>query len=103
MTKDYFTRTLDRFRAVYDVSFTVHKKECFGLLGVNGAGKTTVFSLLTGEKSMSSGQAYVDILHVYRDLARYRTDVSYCPQELALLDLLTPTETLTLFARLRGK
>ncbi|XP_074604127.1 ATP-binding cassette sub-family A member 17-like [Brevipalpus obovatus] len=102
VTKDYFTWTLDRFRAVYDVSFTVHRKECFGLLGVNGAGKTTVFSMLTGEISMSSGQAYVDILHIYRDIARYRTDVSYCPQELALLDLLTPIETLTLFARLRG-
>ncbi|XP_074604123.1 phospholipid-transporting ATPase ABCA3-like [Brevipalpus obovatus] len=102
ITKDYFSWKLIRFRAVHDVSFSVHKRECFGLLGVNGAGKTTTFSMLTGDIPMTRGDAYVGKLHVSRNLVKYRENVSYCPQVDALLDLLTPGETLTLFARLRG-
>ncbi|XP_074604129.1 phospholipid-transporting ATPase ABCA3-like [Brevipalpus obovatus] len=102
LTKDYFGCACSRFRAVDDVSFTVHKKECFGLLGVNGAGKTTTFSMLVGDEPMTRGDAYVGDLHVTSDLSKYRENVSYCPQQDALLDLLTPEETLRLFARLRG-
>ena len=34
--------------------------ECFGLLGVNGAGKTTTFKMLTGDETISDGEAFVD-------------------------------------------
>lgn len=102
-TKDYFSWKLTRFRAVHNTSFCVHMKECFGLLGVNGAGKTTTFSMLTGDTAMTYGNAYTGRLHVSKDLVKYRENVSYCPQGDALLDLLTPEETLTLFARLRGE
>lgn len=102
LTKDFFSFPCNRFRAVNNVSFSVHKKECFGLLGVNGAGKTTTFSMLTGDTPMTTGDAYVGDLHVIRNLEKYRENVSYCPQQDALLDLLTPEETLRLFSRLRG-
>ncbi|XP_074605190.1 phospholipid-transporting ATPase ABCA3-like [Brevipalpus obovatus] len=101
-TKDYFNWKLDRLRAVHNISFSVHLRECFGLLGVNGAGKTTTFSMLTGDIPMTYGDAYVGRLHVFKNLVKYRENISYCPQVDALLDLLTPEETLTLFARLRG-
>ena len=45
--------------AVEDVSFTITKGECFALLGVNGAGKTTVFKMLTGDINPTSGKAYI--------------------------------------------
>lgn len=102
VTKDFLNWKLIRFRAVHDASFSVHKKECFGLLGVNGAGKTTTFSMLTGDIAMTHGDAYVGRLHVSRNLVKYRENVSYCPQVDALLDLLTPYETLKLYARLKG-
>ncbi|XP_074604130.1 phospholipid-transporting ATPase ABCA3-like [Brevipalpus obovatus] len=106
LTKDFYNCSMNcrcnGLRAVHNVSFTVHKKECFGLLGVNGAGKTTTFSMLVGDEMMTRGHAYVGQLEVSKDLVKYREHVSYCPQQDALLELLTPEETLTLFARLRG-
>ena len=46
--------------AVDRVSVGVPRAECFGLLGVNGAGKTTTFGMLTGDLTVSSGNAYVE-------------------------------------------
>lgn len=45
--------------AVNGISFAVHKGECFGLLGVNGAGKSTTFGMLTGVVWPTSGNAYI--------------------------------------------
>lgn len=45
--------------AVDKISLAVHKGECFGLLGFNGAGKTTTFKMLTGEETITSGDAFV--------------------------------------------
>ena len=44
--------------------------ECFGLLGVNGAGKTTIFKMLTGEVAPSVGDAYVQGLSIRKDMAK---------------------------------
>lgn len=46
--------------AVDRISLAVSKGECFGLLGFNGAGKTTTFKMLTGDESITSGDAFVD-------------------------------------------
>lgn len=42
------------------ISFHVPQKACFGLLGVNGAGKTSTFHMLTGESRVSAGEAYIN-------------------------------------------
>ena len=49
-----------RFLAVDKVSVGIPRGECFGLLGVNGAGKTTIFKMLTGDESVSFGDALLD-------------------------------------------
>ena len=41
------------------LTFGVHPGECFGLLGVNGAGKTSTFKMLTADTSVSSGEAFL--------------------------------------------
>jgi len=46
--------------AVKGVSFAVGEGECFGLLGLNGAGKTTCFGMLTGKISPGTGSVYID-------------------------------------------
>jgi len=51
------SKNFGRLQAVKDLSFTVKQGECFGFLGVNGAGKTTSFRMLTGDEYMSSGKA----------------------------------------------
>lgn len=45
---------------VRNVSFAVKNGECFGLLGVNGAGKTTMFRMLTGEVQIGAGDALIN-------------------------------------------
>ncbi|KAB0347715.1 hypothetical protein FD754_012572 [Muntiacus muntjak] len=56
--------------AVNKVSFTVQAEECFGLLGLNGAGKTTIFKILTGEESITSGDAFVNSISLSSDLSK---------------------------------
>ncbi|XP_064476871.1 retinal-specific phospholipid-transporting ATPase ABCA4-like [Ornithodoros turicata] len=85
-----------------DLSFVLRKGECFGLLGVNGAGKTTTFRILTGDILPHDGDAFIENYSVQEDTAQFQSYLGYCPQKDGLLDMLTGTETITLFCRLRG-
>ncbi|XP_077497525.1 ATP-binding cassette sub-family A member 7-like [Amblyomma americanum] len=84
------------------LSFTIRSGECFGLLGVNGAGKTTTFRVLTGQLLPHEGDAYVAGFSLVWNTAMFQRYVGYCPQRDGLLDMLTATETLLLFGRLKG-
>lgn len=66
--------------------------QCFGLLGANGAGKSTIFSMLSGELAPTSGT--VSILN--RD-----DGIAYCPQSNALDNLLTVEEIIHFYGLLR--
>uniref|UniRef100_A0AAQ5Z9M5 ABC transporter domain-containing protein n=1 Tax=Amphiprion ocellaris TaxID=80972 RepID=A0AAQ5Z9M5_AMPOC len=88
--------------AVDRLSLAVGKGECFGLLGFNGAGKTTTFKMLTGDESVTSGDAYIDGYSVRRDIKKVQQRIGYCPQFDAVLDHMTGRETLSMYARLRG-
>jgi ATP-binding cassette, subfamily A (ABC1), member 3 len=84
------------------MKFKYFRGECFGLLGVNGAGKTSTFKMLTGDESISSGDAWVDGISISSDLNKVHQRIGYCPQFDALLDELTGRELLKIFALLRG-
>ncbi|XP_074202604.1 phospholipid-transporting ATPase ABCA3 isoform X2 [Camelus bactrianus] len=88
--------------AVDKISLAVQKGECFGLLGFNGAGKTTTFKMLTGEETITSGDAFVGGSSISSDIGKVRQQIGYCPQFDALLDHMTGRETLVMYARLRG-
>ncbi|XP_075880377.1 phospholipid-transporting ATPase ABCA3 [Nelusetta ayraudi] len=88
--------------AVDRLSLAVGKGECFGLLGFNGAGKTTTFKMLTGDESITSGDAYIDGYSILRDTKKVQQRIGYCPQFDAVLDHMTGRETLCMYARLRG-
>ncbi|KAH0631842.1 hypothetical protein JD844_019699 [Phrynosoma platyrhinos] len=88
--------------AVDRISLAVNKGECFGLLGFNGAGKTTTFKMLTGDESITSGDAYVDGHSILANIKKVQQRIGYCPQFDALLDHMTGRETLSMYARLRG-
>ena len=60
------------FLAVDHLSVGIPQGECFGLLGVNGAGKTTTFKMLTGDHSISSGDAYLDGFSVMNSVKEVR-------------------------------
>ncbi|XP_061690398.1 phospholipid-transporting ATPase ABCA1-like isoform X3 [Syngnathoides biaculeatus] len=76
--------------------------ECFGLLGVNGAGKTTTFKMLTGDTTVTSGEAFLAGKSILRELDQVHQNMGYCPQFDAVNELLTGREHLELYAILRG-
>ncbi|KAK1877293.1 ATP-binding cassette sub-family A member 3 [Dissostichus eleginoides] len=88
--------------AVDRLSLAVGKGECFGLLGFNGAGKTTTFKMLTGDETVTSGDAYIDGYSILRDIKKVQQRIGYCPQFDAVLDHMTGRETLSMYSRLRG-
>jgi ABC-type multidrug transport system ATPase subunit len=80
--------------AVNNVSFTVKKGECYGMIGSNGAGKSSLFSILSGETKRFNGA-----LKLANDVDKY--SVSYCPQSNALDPLLTVQEIIEFYGTLR--
>ncbi|CAG2121545.1 unnamed protein product, partial [Medioppia subpectinata] len=88
--------------AVNRLCLDVTRGECFGLLGVNGAGKSTTFKMLTGDIPISAGDAIINHYSVREDLHRAQANIGYCPQFDALFDELTAREHLKFYARLRG-
>lgn len=56
----YKSRKIGRILAVDRLCLGVRPGECFGLLGVNGAGKTSTFKMLTGDESTTGGEAFVN-------------------------------------------
>ncbi|XP_044010322.1 ATP-binding cassette sub-family A member 17-like [Aphidius gifuensis] len=89
-------------QAVKGISFRVKTRECFGLLGVNGAGKSTTFKMLTGEESPHHGMMYLKQTGMHENHRKYLSQMGYCPQHDALIEPLNAWDHLYLFARLRG-
>ncbi|XP_071594787.1 ATP-binding cassette sub-family A member 13 [Heliangelus exortis] len=92
--------------AVESISLGIPRGECFGLLGTNGAGKSTTFKMLTGDIIPSAGRAVIrtptgselDILSAGSEGIL----IGYCPQQDALDELLTGWEHLYYYCTLRG-
>ena len=88
--------------AVDRLTLGVRPGERFGLLGVNGAGKSTTLKTLCGEHAPTSGAARVCGTSVATDAAGARRVMGYCPQFDPLLHLMTGRETAEMYARLKG-
>ncbi len=85
-------------RAVNDVSFAVEKGELFGLIGPDGAGKTSIFRILTTLLLADSGTATVNGFDVVKDYRAIRNQVGYMPGKFSLYQDLTVEENLSFFA-----
>jgi len=84
--------------AVNDVSFTVKKGELFGLIGPDGAGKTSIFRMLTTLLLPDSGNASVNGYDIVKDFKTIRKIVGYMPGKFSLYQDLTVEENLKFFA-----
>ena len=76
--------------------------QCFGLLGINGAGKSTTLKCLTGELKPTRGHVLVQWVDIGDIMSLDTPAVGYCPQGHALDPLLTPRESLQFMAKIRG-
>ncbi|KAK1930710.1 ABC transporter A family member 2 [Phytophthora citrophthora] len=88
--------------ALDNLCLSIAKGECFGYLGINGAGKSTTMKVLTGEIAPTNGFVTLGGYDLSRDRDKARRVVGYCPQFDSLHDLLTVEEQLELYARLKG-
>lgn len=84
--------------AVNNVSFSVEKGELFGLIGPDGAGKTSIFRILTTLLLPDSGNASVNGFDIVKDYKNIRKQVGYMPGKFSLYQDLTVKENLTFFA-----
>lgn len=85
-------------KAVNNVSFSVERGELFGLIGPDGAGKTSIFRILTTLLPSDSGTARVNGLDTVKDYREIRKRVGYMPGKFSLYQDLTVEENLSFFA-----
>lgn len=97
LTKSYGTLV-----ALDHVSLSVPEGSLFGLIGPDGAGKTTLYRILTTLLSPDAGNAIVAGLDVAKDYRRLRAEIGYMPERFSLYPDLTVMENLRFFAALFG-
>jgi len=96
------TRTYGDLRAVDDVSFDIGRSEVVGLLGHNGAGKTTVMKMLTGFLEPSAGDIRIDGLDIGEQLREVQKRIGYLPENCPLYPEMTVIDYLEYQATLHG-
>ncbi|MCH9699342.1 MAG: ABC transporter ATP-binding protein [Gammaproteobacteria bacterium] len=99
---EHLTRYYSDFRAVNNVSFEVNSKEIVGLLGQNGAGKTTVLKMITGFLEPSSGAVLINGEDINQLRLTARDKIGYLPENCPLYADMTVTDFLFYTANLRN-
>lgn len=88
--------------ALNDVSLTINEGELYGLLGVNGTGKTTLIKILSGLSKCDSGEAYINRLSL-NEIDKIKEIIDVSPQETSVAMNLTVKENLLFFQKLYDK
>jgi ABC-2 type transport system ATP-binding protein len=88
--------------AVENVSFTLRQGEILGYLGPNGSGKSTTVKMVIGMIQPTKGKVFFADRNIHDDLAAYRAQLGYVPEEAHVYTHLSGLEYLQLIGRLRG-
>ncbi|MEY3288986.1 MAG: hypothetical protein RLZZ419_1228 [Pseudomonadota bacterium] len=96
------TRDFGKFRSVDHINFSVRQGEIFGLLGANGAGKTTAIKMLTGILPPSSGEGHVAGADMRNAGQMIKERIGYMSQAFSLYLDLTVIENIRLYASIYG-
>ncbi|MBE0583942.1 MAG: ATP-binding cassette domain-containing protein [Desulfofustis sp.] len=99
---DHITRTYGEFVAVDGVSFVISPGEVVGLLGHNGAGKTTVMKMMTGFLEPTGGRVCVDGLDVAHNRREIQRRIGYLPENCPIYPDMTVIDYLDYVLALRG-
>ncbi len=92
----------EKVTALDYINFTVNEGEIFGLIGPDGAGKTTLFNILTTLILPTSGKATLMGLDIFKDYKKIRNHIGYLPGTFSLYPDLSINENLTFFATMYG-
>ena len=99
---EHLSRRYGDFTAVDDVSFEIPRGEVVGLLGHNGAGKTTIMKMITGFLEPTDGEIRVDDLEVGRDARAIQARIGYLPENCPVWPEMTVIDYLDYQAALHG-
>ncbi len=88
--------------AVSNLNFGLNSGECFALLGVNGAGKSTTFKSLTHEVLPTGGQIKIGGYDLNKDFEKARKLIGYCPQPNLVFDTMTVEEHIYYYSMIKG-
>ena len=99
---DGISRTFGNLQAVKDLTLQVRGGEIFGLMGPDGAGKTTLMRMVCGALLPDSGEIRIDGVELRRFPDRARETIGYLSQRFSLYEDLTVLENLRFFAEVRG-
>lgn len=102
ITVQNISKSYNKIKAIDAISFEVKEGELFGLIGPDGAGKTTIFRILTTLLLANEGVATVAGFDVVKDYKAIRNSVGYMPGKFSLYQDLTVEENLNFFATIFG-
>ena len=97
------TKTFKDFEALKNLSIEVAQGEIYGLLGSNGAGKSTTINILLGFLYPNSGEAFINGINAVSEKLKTRKSIGYIPENVNLYPYLTGIENLDYFCKLAGK
>ena len=99
---EHLTKRYGSHYALDDVSFSIGEGEIVGLLGANGAGKSTTMNILTGYLSATAGQVTVDGVDILDDPVGVKKKIGYLPEQPPLYMEMTVKEYLSFVYDLKG-
>ncbi len=99
---DHLTRSYGSFTAVDNVSFSIKKGEIIGLLGHNGAGKTTIMKMISGYLEADKGEVSLDGICLHSNAKQLQKHLGYLPENLPVYPEMSVAEYLDYAADLKG-
>src|SRR5512140_786649 len=96
------SKQFGKLTAVADLSLEIEEGEIFGLVGPDGAGKTTTMRMLTGILEPSAGDAWICDDHIIKDSEALKEKIAYMPQRFGLYEDLTVMENIDFYADIYG-
>jgi ABC-type Na+ transport system ATPase subunit NatA len=103
LTKTYGRLNTEQQLAVDHVSFKLDRSIIYGLIGHNGAGKTSTMEMMCGLLPCDCGTIEIHDKDLYENINELQTCIGYCPQQDMLFSHLTVKEQLEFYARVRSK
>ena len=99
---DKLKRAYGDYVAVEDISFSIEKGEIVGLLGHNGAGKTTIMKMISGYLEPSAGHIVIDDIDIATDRTAVQQRLGYLPEALPIYPEMNVADYLDYAAKLKG-
>lgn len=102
VTLTHVTKTFGEFKAVTDLSLNILRGKIYGLIGVNGSGKTTTLKLIVGLLQPDSGEIWLDGINRLEQPVEARKRLGYAPETPYLYDYLSGVDYLKFVGQIRG-